>query len=121
METPSLFEQPMQAVVVIVQTEKKPHPLAPWFAAIAAVIGETAAKASGGRVARIAKQMQQAGLPAERVGEVVGVVREHWPNKKYVDLSTLQTYWPYILEAPASVSGPTSLDLLAANGGKLLR
>lgn len=81
--------------------EKKAHPLSPWFDAIADAIGPTAAKAAAGRVLKIAKGLQDAGITPDEFRDRIGpTIRRHAPWRKVVDLSAVQCCWPWIKEPP---------------------
>ncbi len=81
------------------------HPLAPWFEAIAGVIGRTAAVSSAGRVLKIAKAMKLAGLHPSTVPRIVDVVARYAAWRKTVDLSAVQECWPWLIEPPKTVGG----------------
>lgn len=118
--TPSLFGDDKRLAK---KKEKKPHPFAPYFAAIAEIIGPITVRQATGRVSKIAKQMRDAGLTPDRVREITEVVARWAPWRKIIDLGTLQMCWPWILEPPLEVSArPDSLALMdaaiKANGGE---
>lgn len=105
-------------------TERKPHPLTPWYDAIGELIGPAAAKSAAGRVLKIAKQMKSFGLTPERLKAALpGVVAKYAGWRKVIDLAAVQECWPWIITPPTATPARPSrsaLDVAAArtqNGG----
>jgi len=104
------------------RVERAPHPLAPWYDAIADLIGATAAKASAGRVLKIAKAMKDAGIAPDDVrANLFDVVRRYSPWRKVVDLTAVQCCWPWLKEPPQTIDNPSpsafAADVLRIAGG----
>lgn len=76
------------------------HKLAPYFDAIARLVGPVAVAASRGRVARIAAAMLAAGVVPADLDRLPAVIRANAPYMKSLDLSALQTCWPWLVEPP---------------------
>lgn len=97
------------------------HPLARWFEAVSALVGATAAGASGGRVARICKQMQLAGLDPAELRRLPQVIATFAPWRKVIDISAVQACWPWLKDPPAEASASRlglMFQAVQENGGK---
>lgn len=79
------------------------HPLRPWFEAIEALVGVLAVKAAGGRVARIARQIADAGVTPEELRRLPLVVAACAPYMTCLDLAAVQRCWPWLREPPRQV------------------
>lgn len=79
------------------------HPLRPYFEALERLVGPLAVKAAGGRVARLAKEMSEAGIRPEELARLPAVVAACAPYMTTLDLSAVQRCWTWLREPPRVV------------------
>lgn len=120
--TPSLFGGGGELVPARKRKANAGHKFAPYFDAIGAAIGPIAVRQSAGRVSKVAKAMYEAGLEPHQVKDVVAAIRKWAPWRKVIDLSAIQSCWPWVIEPPTEANArPDPLALMdaatAANGG----
>lgn len=101
---------------------REQHRLAPYFDALAALCGRAAVNQARGRVGKMAKDMEAAGLTVDRLREELpAVVRRYAPRFRVIDLTVVACCWPWILDPPRTVGPSPAADAVAAvrnNGGE---
>lgn len=115
---PSLFGANVEAKPARPQ---RPNPLAPWFDAIAAIVGKTAVGAARSRVGRIAKNMRDAGLTPDRLADLPDVIRRYASWRSTLDLNTVQACWSWLIDPPKTVGGGevmAAVQAIQRNGGE---
>ena len=84
---------------------RTPQPTDPYFDAIAALIGETAAKAAPGRVIAIAKKMLAEGIDPAALAILPAIIEraQPWRRGAAITLNVLTETWPWLKTPPAMI------------------
>lgn len=117
--TPSLFGD--DGATKPEKKPRKPHPLGPWWEAIAKLIGLENAKAAGGRVWGVAAKIKDAGIEPEQLAKLPEVIKRYAGWRKVLDIAAITQTWVWLIEPPREIGRTSPIrdatESINSNGG----